>query len=75
MLSNLVWNRILTFESSPTIGSEMEKKWISNAPVFRKAVFGLSDLVFGVYSNANIFFHSIFNKEQNDGSVVELTYL
>ena len=53
----------------------MKKTWISNAPVFGKTVFGLSDLVFGVYSNANIFFHSIFNNEQNDGSVVELTYL
>ena len=53
----------------------MKKTWISNAPVFGKTVFGLSDLVVGVYSNANIFFHSIFNNEQNDGSVVELTYL
>ena len=53
----------------------MKKKRISNAPVFRKAVFRLSDLVFGVYSNDNICFHYIFNKEQNDGSVVAVIRL
>ena len=75
MLSKIVWNRILTFEYSPTIGSEMEKKWISNAPVFGKTVFAVSELVFGVRTKANICFHYIFNKEQNDGSVVAVIRL
>ena len=68
-------NQILTLDQSPTIRSETEKTLIWNATVFGKTVFGVSNLVFGVRSKANMFFHSIFNKEQNVGSVVELTHL
>ena len=75
MLSKIVWNRILTFDSSPTIRSETEKTRIWNAAVFGKTVFGVFALVFGVDSNPNVCFHSIFNKEWNDNSVVELTQL
>ena len=75
MLSKTVWNRILTLDQSPTIRSEMEKTRNSNDPVFGKTVFDVSDLVFGVWTIANICFHFIFNKEQNDNSVVELIHI
>ena len=54
---------MLTCKESPTIRSETEKTWIWIAPVFGKTVFGVSDLVVGLRTKVNIFFHSIFNKE------------
>ena len=66
---------MLTCKESLTIRSETEKTWIWNAPVFGKTVFGVSDLVVGLSLHVNIRFHSIFNKEQNDGSVIELIHL
>ena len=66
---------MLTFDESPKIRSETEKTWNLNAAVFRKTVFCHSDLVFGVRTKANIRFYSIFNKEQNDGTVVEVIRL
>ena len=62
-------------DQSPTIKSETEKTRISNAPVFGKTVFAVSDFVFGVRTKVNICFHFIFNKEQNDDSVVELIHI
>ena len=66
---------MLRFDESPKIRSETQKTRIWNAPVFGKAAFGVSDLVFGLRSKVNTCFHSIFNKEQNDDSVVELIHL
>ena len=66
---------MLTCKESPTIRSETEKTWIWIAPVFGKTVFGVSDLVVGLRTKVNIFFHSIFNKERNESSVVELIHL
>ena len=66
---------MLRFDESPKIRSETQKTRIWNAPVFGKAAFGVSDLVFGLRSKVNTCFHSIFNKEQNDGSVVELMHI
>ena len=65
---------MLTFDFSPKIRSETEKTWIWNAPVFGKTVFGVSDLVAGLSLHVNIRFHSIFNKKQNDGSVIEIIH-
>ena len=57
------------------MGQKRKKTWIWNAPVFGKTVFAVSDLVFGVRTKANICFHYIFNKEQNDDSVVAVIRL
>ena len=57
------------------LGQKWKKTSNWNAAVFRKTVFCHSDLVFGVRTKANICFHYIFNKEQNDGSVVAVIRL
>ena len=65
---------MLTFDDSPKIRSEMKKTLIFNAQILEKTVFGLSDSVFGARTKVNMCFHSIFNKIQNDGHVMDLKH-